>query len=146
MPSGDAIGVSATEAGASAPTSLRSSGARLLSRVVATYQGQAPIFRVAEKALEELLRKHESVTAIVVFPQFSPEEILALAPTDAKLPTGITRFVIPQRVLRVDLPLEILGSSTPREVKNARLEAYIRERLRRGKVRAYQESVILFDD
>ncbi|MFQ5947189.1 MAG: hypothetical protein ACE5NC_13225, partial [Anaerolineae bacterium] len=69
---------------------LSRSEARLLSRIVAAYQARTPIFRVASHALEELLRQHESVSAVVVFPRFRPEEIRDLATRKAKLPTGIS--------------------------------------------------------
>ena len=146
LPGDAAQGAIVAPNGASQARLLGRSEAGLLSKIVATYQGKTPIFRVASLTLEELLRQHESVSALVVFPRFPPEEVLSLATREAKLPTGITRFVIPGRVLRVDFPLEILRSATPREVKNGKLEAYIRERLRRGRVRSYQESVILFDE
>ena len=63
-----------------------------------------------------------------------------------KLPTGITRHVIPNRALRVNLPLELLRAAGTVEAKNAALSELIHERLLGHRVRVYPESTVLFDD
>lgn len=118
----------------------------LLNQVVDTYRDRTRIFRVVTTELEDLLKQHENVTAVVVFPRYGLEEILALAADEVKLPTGITRFLIPGRVLRMDITLDILMSDQPLVEKNRWLERYILEKLAQKKVRYYQEPVFLFDD
>lgn len=122
------------------------SQASLLNRMVNLYRGRTEIFRVVTTELEHILQEHEQVTALVVFPQYRIEEILELATSEVKLPTGITRFVIPGRVLRIDLDLEVLRSSRPLEEKNNWLGEYVRESLKKKKIRYYQEPVFLFED
>lgn len=118
----------------------------ILNRLVDTYRGKSDIFREVTTELETLLQKHERITAIVVFPQYTVFEILDLATRELKLPTGITRFIIPGRVLRVNLDLEVLRSPEPLEEKNRWLQDYIMEALRQKKIRYYQEPVFLFED
>ena len=118
----------------------------LLHQVVDAYRARTRIHRVVTTELETLLKQHENVTAVVVFPRYGLDEILALAGDEVKLPTGITRFVIPGRVLRMDIPLDTLTSAQPLEEKNRWLERFIMDKLAQKKIRYYQEPVFLFDD
>jgi hypothetical protein len=117
-----------------------------LQTVVAAYTGRLPIYRVLTDDLDELREEYDRIGALVVFPRFTKEQILALALLPAKLPTGITRHLIPHRALRVNLPLELLRGSGSLEDRNAALGALIHERLLAHRVRVYPEPTVLFDD
>ncbi len=119
----------------------------LLNALVDTYRGQARIYRTDTDLLEQVLPFYEQVTAIVVFPHYTPVEIMALAREDQFLPTGITRHVIPGRALHVNAPLAVLADQAQSlEGKNRWLEQWIKERLAGHGVRFYQESTFLFDE
>jgi len=117
-----------------------------LRAVVHAYTGRLPIYRVLTDDLDELRAEYDQIGALVVFPRFTKEQILALAALTDKLPTGITRHVIPNRALRVNLPLELLRGAGSVEAKNAALTALIHERLLAHRVRLYPEPTVLFDD
>ncbi|MGH2627665.1 MAG: hypothetical protein ACRDHY_13560, partial [Anaerolineales bacterium] len=117
-----------------------------LRTVVAAYTGRLPNYRVLTDDLDELREEYDRIGALVLFPAFSKDQILSLAILPDKLPTGITRHVIPHRALRVDLPLELLRRSGSLEEKNAALGALIHERLLAHRVRVYPEPTVLFDD
>jgi hypothetical protein len=123
------------------------SDTQVLHQLTSVYNGQSIIHRVTTDDLTELLPYHDDVTALIRFPRYTPEEILYLASNGHKLPTGITRHVIPGRALRVNLPLSVLmdeGRTT--EGKNERLRAWISHKLARREIRYYQEATFLFDE
>lgn len=120
--------------------------AELLNKVVATYEGRGEMYRVAHTDLERLLAEHGRLTALVVFPRFRPEEIRRVALDGTKLPMGITRHIIPGRVLHINIPLAILERDQPLEMKNAWLDNWMKEKMIERHVRYYQEPVFLFDE
>lgn len=120
--------------------------AELLNQVVASYEGRGEMYRVAHTDLERLLAEHGRLTALVVFPRFHPEEIQRLALNGTKLPMGITRHIIPGRVLHINIPLAILERDQPLETKNAWLDNWMKEKMAERHVRYYQEPVFLFDE
>lgn len=117
-----------------------------LRAVVGAYSGRLPIYRVLSDDLDELRQEYDRIGALVLFPRFTKEQILALATLPDKLPTGITRHVIPNRALRVDLPLAILEGSGSLEARNVALSGLIHERVLAHRVRVYAEATVLFDD
>jgi hypothetical protein len=120
--------------------------AELLRRVVATYKGQGHIHRVQSDDIAALRPLYSEIAGLVVFPGYSPADILAIAGSEAKLPSGITRHLIPHRALRLNLPLDVLWADTPRSEKNRWLGEWVRGKLQAGHVRAYEEPTVLFDE
>ncbi len=120
--------------------------AELLNKVVATYEGRGEMYRVAHTDVERLLAEHGRLSALVVFPHFGPDEIRRLAVNGSKLPMGITRHIIPGRVLRINIPLGLLERDEPLESKNAWLDEWMTTKMRERHVRYYQEPVFLFDE
>jgi len=87
-----------------------------------------------------------STAALIIFPQFRLEQVLEAAVHENLLPAGITRFVIPGRVLRLCADLGRLMADEPLAHKNAWLDRMLAEKLARRRVRYYQEPVIVLDD
>ena len=118
----------------------------LLNQVVDIYR-QRHFYRVTGDTLEAAHRRHPDVTAVIVFPHFEPDEILALAMSGARLPAGITRHLIRWRALRVNAPIERLADRTQTlEQKNAWLSEWLTERVTTRHVRFYEEPTVLFDE
>jgi len=121
----------------------------LLNRVVDIYKENITrdIVERGELAdqIDGLFRKHshEGCNVLVVFPRFTPKEVVELAASGVKIPAGITRHIITNRALRVNFPLMILSSKAiSLEEKNALLEDHLR-----GKSpRLYKESTIMYDE
>jgi hypothetical protein len=137
VPSGQVFAISTADPEAAVP---------LLQRVVATYRGRADIFRVQTDELEALAGFYSEIAAVVVFPPYKPADILALAGREAKLPTGITRHLVPHRALRLHTELALLWSDTPLGEKNRWLAEWTRHKLQAGEIRYYQESTVLYDE
>jgi hypothetical protein len=119
---------------------------RLLSQAVATYRGKAEVHRAAEVDLPALLTLHPGLTAIILFPPFTPADVTHCATNETKLPMGITRHLIGGRALGVNVPLEVLASNQPLEEKNAWLHDRMQSQLHHNRVRLYEEPTFVFDE
>ncbi|MFQ5856612.1 MAG: ParB N-terminal domain-containing protein [Anaerolineae bacterium] len=120
--------------------------AQLLNRMADVYRGEAMIYRVQTDDTGEMLSYYDDVAATIIYPPFQPADILNLASNSAKLPTGITRHIIPRRALRVNIRLELLAEDRPLTEKNAWLETWLRRKLQNKEVRYYEEATFLFDE
>lgn len=120
--------------------------AHLLNEMSNVYRGHATIYRVQTDNTNELLSYYDNVAATIIYPPFEPVDILHLASNSAKLPTGITRHVIPRRALRVNIGLSRLMANDPLDDKNAWLQAWVRRKLQRKEVRYYTEPTYMFDE
>jgi hypothetical protein len=117
-----------------------------LRKLVSIYSGRSAIHRVKTGSLAELLPYYDNVAALIRFPRYTPADIITLAHDGNKLPTGITRHVIPRRALRVNLPISILMDNRSTAEKQHRLKEWIKDKLAKRQVRYYQESTFLFDE
>jgi hypothetical protein len=86
-----------------------------------------------------------SGTIAVIFPRYTKQDLLALTQAGGILPAGITRHIIPGRVLRLNLPLATLRKGSW-EAQQAWFAAWIAERIAAGRVRLYSEPTWLFDE
>ncbi len=117
-----------------------------LNDLVTDYTSLCHIHRTLSTDFTTLRNEIDSVVALVVFPQFEIEEVLQAAVSETLLPAGITRFVIPGRVLRLNADMEILRSGQSQEEKNTWLDQLLSDKLARRRVRYYQEPVFLLDE
>ena len=117
-----------------------------MRKLVNIYSGRSAIHRVKAPSLAELLPYYDNVTALIHFPRYTPADIVTLANDGDKLPTGITRHVIPRRALRVNLPLDVLMGRQDTVEKQRWLANWIKEKLAIRQIRYYQESTFLFDE
>jgi len=83
---------------------------------------------------------------MVVFPHYSVEQVLLAARSNQRLPAGVTRFIVPGRVLHLDVDLEWLGSDLSLAEKNRELHEQLQARHHRGEIRYYREPVYLLDE
>ncbi len=119
--------------------------ARGLRELVASYGEASPRYRVAEGDLETLSAEYGRGT-LVVFRPFGKDDLLQFVTRREVLPAGITRHVIPGRVLHLNVPLPWLHGAEPLSAKQTRLDEFVEERWRAHAVRYYAESIYLFDE
>jgi hypothetical protein len=119
---------------------------RLLNAMVDTYKDRGKLFRATADNLDEARQLYPDLTALVIFPNYDPAEVLALARDGELLPTGLTRHLIQGRALRTNYPLSALKSSDALEAKNARLQAWLKAKMSSREIRFYGESTYLFDE
>lgn len=118
----------------------------VMNELVAVYTGWGTVERTLLTDLSRLLAQFPQMTAVAVFPQFTPETVFDVASRGELLPAGLTRFLIPGRVLRLNADLARLKQSEPLSAKRAWLDHYLEEKLARSRLRYYQEPVILLDE
>ncbi len=117
-----------------------------LNQLVAAYTEAGTVARTLTTDLEALRAQYPDLAGLFVFPQFEVSRVLEVASQGRTMPAGITRFVVPGRVLRLNAPLDVLRSHEPLSAKSAWLDQFVQARLAHRKVRYYQEPVILLDD
>jgi len=120
----------------------------LLLRMVDIYKGKpdTAIHRVTSDHLEDLLLNYDEVSGLLVFPPYTPDDILDFARNGLRVPTGITRHIVPARALRVNIPLDLLQADQPLIEKNAWWHERVKAKLADNEIRFYQESTYLFDE
>jgi len=117
-----------------------------LNQLVAAYKGRARIYRASNDLFDIQSPYYQDMIALVAFPRYRPEQIVELARRGGKVPSGITRHIIPHRALRVNIPLEVLCSPQTVEEKNLWLAEWIRQKMARDAIRFYSEPLFLFDE
>ncbi len=120
----------------------------LLNALVDTYRvdPQVSIHRTNSDDLEDFMSYYADISGIVVFPPYTPDDILHLAEAGTKVPTGITRHIISHRALRVNIPVSLMSGAEPLSEKNAWWQNQVKSKLAANEVRFYQESTYLFDE
>ena len=110
------------------------------------YKGEARLDRVNHSDVATLRAQHPHFGTLVTFPDFTKDEIRTIAEAGALLPSGVTRILVPRRVLGFNLRLPLLRSSLPLEEKRRWLIDEIQHKVSEHKVRYYQEPTFVFDD
>jgi hypothetical protein len=85
---------------------------------------------------ERVLR--EQLIEGIIFPKLNHNFFLFLAKNNLKIPSGITRFKVQNRILYLKVPLNVLNDE--------RLILEFKEHLKNRKFRIYEESVLVFEE
>ncbi len=107
---------------------------------------RARMARIAHADLERARRAHPEFGGVLEYEGVGKDQVRAMAEAGERLPAGITRFLVPRRVLGFRLPLSFLDLDLPLVEKRRRLEALVSERFDAGRVRYYAEPTFVFDD
>lgn len=118
----------------------------LMRAIVTGYSEWGRVERTLLTDIGRLRGQFPDMAAAAVFPQFDPADVFRAASQGRLLPAGLTRFVIPGRILRLNLDLEQLRASTSLAEKRAWFNQFLAEKLARSRLRYYQEPVILLDE
>jgi threo-3-hydroxy-L-aspartate ammonia-lyase len=118
----------------------------LMNKLVAAYTTWGMVERTLLTDRARLLAQFPQMTAVAIFPQFSPETVFEVASRGEFLPAGLTRFLIPGRILRLNADLERLKRNEPLAEKRAWFNQFLAEKLARSRLRYYQEPVVLLDE
>ncbi|MGJ3240481.1 MAG: hypothetical protein ACFE0Q_17365 [Anaerolineae bacterium] len=120
---------------------------RTLSKVADVYRHEATVNRTAVTDPTIIWRLYPEAIALVLFPPYKAEDIIAAAQQQAFLPPGVSRHIIQGRALRLNYPLEALRDThITLEQKNEQLQTWIRKKLAMRSVRYYAESTYQFDE
>lgn len=118
--------------------------ARLLEQIFRCYVQRAAVHRLPHDAPIHPASLPAGSIA-VLFPRYSKRDLLMLTQVGGILPAGITRHVIPGRVLRLNVPLAPLRTETL-AAQETWFSAWVAERIATGHARLYNEPTWLFDE
>jgi len=117
-----------------------------LNKLTNSYFENYQVLRTIKEEIENLQQEHPDLAALVVFPEYTVEQVLQIAKAGRVLPAGITRFIIPGRVLRLNAELSFLKSDKSLEEKNKWLYELVTEKQAGSRIRYYKEPVYLLDE
>jgi len=117
-----------------------------LHAVTRVYHRFAYFDRVSYTSMEHLRQNYRNFTALVSFPLFSRQDLLQITSNDRRVPSGITRVLLPKRALGFNLQLEILRAGLSLEEKEAWLQQTIREKVADKSIRFYREPTFFFNE
>jgi len=117
-----------------------------LNKLTETYIAIGHVERTLNSNISSLKAEYPDLTALVIFPEHTVEQILQMAKAKKALPAGITRFIIPGRVLRLNADLNYLKSDKSLAEKNEWLRQFVLKKLDSSAVRYYEEPVYLLDE
>lgn len=120
---------------------------KTLRKVVDVYRNIAKLNRTAITDPTVIWRLYPDAIALVLFPPYNAEDIIAAAQHRAFLPPGVSRHIIQGRALKLNYPLKYLqDDDTSLEAKNHHLQEWVRKKLANRSVRYYAESTYQFDE
>lgn len=118
-----------------------------LYQLIATYNGRSEVYYLdSNNHLLSIFEHFQNSSAVNLFPRFDKKEILDLTQKGILLPFGVTRFIVPHRVLGLEVSCSVLSAQTPLSEKNLFLKELLAYRIRTKKVKFYQEPVTLFNE
>jgi phosphoglycerate dehydrogenase-like enzyme len=117
-----------------------------LNQLTAAYIDASRTSRTLTRDMAQLQHEYPDMAALVVFPIYTVEQVIQLACAGRRLPAGITRFIVPGRILRFNLDLEILRAEQSIREKNRWLHDQLLEKQKNGQIRYYAEPVYLLDE
>jgi phosphoglycerate dehydrogenase-like enzyme len=118
-----------------------------LNALTATYVEAGRVERTLKRDIISLQHEIEGMTALVIYPVFTPDQVmLATQLGNRHFPAGITRFLVPGRILRINVALERLKSGSSLQEKNRWLHEMLLKRQGAGAIRYYGEPVYILDD
>ena len=119
---------------------------RTLHKIVNAYKTSASLDRTSQTLVEPFRHIYPDLTGLVIFPNFKIKTVLKLTAQQVVLPTGITRFTVSPRAVHLNYPLHELSSGKPLAYKEAYLNLWVEERVKKKGVRLYTEATFLFDE
>jgi hypothetical protein len=121
--------------------------AKNLHQLIATYSSRSEIFYLnSDNHFLSIFDHFKNSSAINLIPRFDKKEILDLVQKGILLPFGVTRFIVPNRVLGLEVSSLVLSAQTPLSEKNLFLKELLAYRIKTKKAKFYQESVTLFNE
>lgn len=114
---------------------------------VGLYQQHGRLNRTPLEKPEDVWHLFPGINALVVFPTYTPKDIIAAARHEAYLPPGISRHIVQGRALHVNYPIKALrDTTTPLADKNQQLEKWLQQKYMDRQVRYYAEATYQFSE
>ena len=91
--------------------------------------------------IKVFFKQYSNDNIIVIFPTFTPQQIIESAKSGVLLPTGITRHLVKGRVLNVNLPLSFFDNKKSLKEQNEEQDKILLKK----RSRLYEEATINFE-
>ncbi len=130
----------------SCPNGCQPTDFPLLNDLVNTYKGRADIFRASNDIWEIQAPYYPEITALVIFPRLNPADVIRAAQNGYHIPSGITRHIVPNRAVNINIPLQVLRADWSLERKRGWLQEWLMERMAANAIRYYAESTFSYNE
>jgi hypothetical protein len=111
------------------------------------YESKYSYVRIdSDTSLEDLDSLSPEDGLLFIYPTFTKEHIVKISEINEKLPAGITRHLIPNRVLHLKYNIDLLRLEDNLDKMNEELKKFVDYKIRIKKVRLYREPVLVFDE
>lgn len=117
-----------------------------LNKFTTAYINISRVSRTLSDDTDILIKEFPDLTGHVIFPTLTLKQVRDIVDSGNVVPAGITRFVIPGRVMHINADIRYLKSSKSLEEKNKWLDDFIIEKLANDRIRYYAEPMYLFDE
>jgi len=117
-----------------------------LKNITNIYKGSQYMDRVSYANLDHLKNNYPNFCALIVFRKIIKEDLVQLTQNGEKVPSGITRIILPKRALRINVPLDLLRFDVSINQKNHWLQKRINDQIKDKSIRFYHEPTFLFDE
>ena len=118
-----------------------------LNKLTETYIAACTVDRTLEKDLITLKNDYPNLAALIVFPEYTVSQVMQVTLSGRYFPAGITRFLIPGRILRLNADLAVLKSTEMSLIEKSKwLYHFLEEKAKRNAIRYYGEPVYLLDE
>ncbi len=117
----------------------------VLSALVDSYVGQWKVSRIEHDDLADVAVLYPDWAVLVEHPTLTVDDVMKAALSEDRLPAGVTRFIVPDRALRVKADLGVLAEG-PQSERQAQLDRLIEGLVGEARVRRYPQSVVIFDE
>jgi hypothetical protein len=118
----------------------------LMKEVVHAYSAWGMVERTLLTDIDRLLAQFPQMRTVAIFPQFVPDDVFDAARDGGLLPAGLSRFIIPGRILRLNADLKRLKREESLDDKHAWFDEFLSEKMRQSRLRFYEEPVVLLDE
>jgi len=116
-----------------------------ISALVRTYIGRWRVTRTTDPRREHVATSYPGWAAIIEFPIVTIDDVMEAAVGNDLLPAGVTRFLVPNRALRLNVPLDLLQGNSVAAAQTA-LNRLLEERASEGRIRRYEGPIYILDD
>lgn len=118
-----------------------------LRTLVFEYDSLGSIVRIHYSDLGESLKQNGNIYMAHIFPSYSKDDLVRFAQSGLRLPAGITRHIVPGRILGFPLKTSFLKTSRiSLHKKNEILQKMYEQKLVNSEMRYYPEGVFIFNE
>ncbi len=118
-----------------------------LNQLTQAYIRKAVAQRTLRDNMPSLKHEYPDMAALVLFPEYTVSQVIqATLSGERKFPAGITRFLVPGRVMRLNADISYLRQAGTLAQKNRWLHELLLDKQKAGQIRYYGEPVYLLDE